>query len=105
MAQMNLPQSHRATEKDRQGDKGSGRQGERKTKRKFSLSPCLLVSLSPCLLVCGVCGVSVAKTTSRCASTSTSLRPSSKASSTGFFQCAARVGPGGGPDVRVRAAS
>src|SRR5262245_55580631 len=51
MAQLNSPQSHRVTEKARQGDKGSGRQEERKTKRKFSLSPCLLVSLSPCLLV------------------------------------------------------
>src|SRR5262245_36407936 len=46
MAQLNLPQSHRATEKDRQGDKETRRQGESKTKRKFSLSPCLLVSLS-----------------------------------------------------------
>src|SRR5262245_32951245 len=61
MAQLNLPQSHRATEKDRQGDKETrrqgaketGRQGDKEKVRRRENSPCLLVSLSPCL--CGGC--------------------------------------------------
>jgi hypothetical protein len=44
-------QRHRERKTRGQGDKERGRQGEKKTKRKFSLSPCLSFSVSPWL--CG----------------------------------------------------